>query len=78
VLWRTALDPAVGGDRTPTDGAVVLLPVPGTDGPDLLGVRITDGEGLWRTRLPAGTDRLAVVDHRLVASTGEGVLVGLG
>lgn len=77
-LWRTALDPDVGGDRTPTDGVVVLLPIPGDAGPQLLAVRIADGTGLWRVPLPAGTTGLAVVDHALVVATAGGDAVGLG
>jgi hypothetical protein len=78
LLWRTAVDPSVGGDRSPTDGVVVLLPVPGDAGPHLLAVRIADGTGLWRAPLPPGTTRLAVVDHVLVAGTADGGAVGLG
>lgn len=77
-LWRTALDPDVGGARTPTDGDVVLLPVPGDGGPQLLAARVADGTGLWRAPLPPGTTALAVVDRTLVAATEDGTLVGLG
>lgn len=77
-LWRTALDPDVEGDRTPTDGVVVLLPVPGDDGPQLLAVRIADGTGLWRAPLPPGTTGLAVVERTLVVATDDGTLIGLG
>jgi outer membrane protein assembly factor BamB len=75
--WRTQVDPRVH-DAALTDGRVVLLPVRDDDGAlQLAAHRVADGVVRWSTTLPPGTVSLAVVDHRLVASTG-GEVVGLG
>lgn len=76
-LWVAPVDAGATGGVPLTDGTAVLLPQR-TDGVlELVARRIADGAPLWRTEAPAGTRSLTVVDHHLVASTGEEV-VGLG
>ncbi|GAA2723104.1 outer membrane protein assembly factor BamB family protein [Cellulomonas aerilata] len=76
VRWRTPVDPGAAGAAV-TDGDVVVLPVRAYGGALLLvASRIADGTEVWRTRAPAGTVSLRVVDHTLVAVTADEV-VGL-
>ena len=78
-LWGTRVDPDATARAAPTDGEVVLLPVRADDGGalQLVATRVVDGTVEWRTELPSGTRRVAVVDHRLVAATDDEV-IGLG
>ena len=77
-LWRAQIASDVTQGSALVDGEVVLLPVrDGGTAVELAAVRIADGALLWRTGTPAGTVSLTVVDHRLIASTGDAV-VGLG
>ena len=77
-LWSAPVASGVTQGSALIDGEVVLLPVR-DDGTavQLVARRISDGTQLWRTGTPAGTVSLTVVDHNLVASTGDSV-VGLG
>jgi hypothetical protein len=76
-LWTSAVVPGVAGSSALTDGEVVLLPVRGVDGEVVLvALRIADAAEVWRSGTPAGTTGLTVVDHHLVAATGDEV-VGL-
>lgn len=77
-LWSAPVASGVTQGSALIDGEVVLLPVR-DDGTavQLVARRIADGAQLWRTGTPAGTVSLTVVDHHLVASTGDTV-VGLG
>ena len=77
-VWSAPIDSEVARDSALTDGEVLLLPERDTgDDVQLVARRIDDGATLWRTALPTGTVSLSVVDHHLVASTGDEV-VGLG
>ncbi|HMO11215.1 MAG TPA: PQQ-binding-like beta-propeller repeat protein, partial [Actinotalea sp.] len=75
--WRAAVEPGVATGAL-TDGEVVVLPEPASDGTLMLVARdVADGAERWRVPAPAGTTTLAVVAHQLVAATGD-VVVGLG
>ncbi|MCV2393385.1 PQQ-like beta-propeller repeat protein [Actinotalea sp. M2MS4P-6] len=77
VLWWVPVDTHVTHPAL-TDGQVVLLPVLADGGgEELVARRVLDGTQVWRAALPPSTVELTVVDHHLVASTGEEV-VGLG
>ncbi|MCL3859787.1 PQQ-binding-like beta-propeller repeat protein [Actinotalea sp. K2] len=76
-LWEASVEPAVTRESALTDGTVVVLPVRDAGALLLEARRIVDGEVVWRAGAPPGTVALAVVDHHLLASTGDEV-VGLG
>ncbi len=75
--WSAAVASGVRQGSALIDGDVVLLPVSEGRAVRLVARRIADGAETWRGWTPAGTVSLTVVDHRLVASTGDAV-VGLG
>lgn len=77
-LWRAPVASEVTRGSALIDGEIVLLPVhDGGAGVQLVARRIADGAEVWRTGTPSGTVSLTVVEHHLVASTGDAV-VGLG
>ncbi|HQY34819.1 MAG TPA: PQQ-binding-like beta-propeller repeat protein [Actinotalea sp.] len=78
VLWSTPVASAVTRGSALVDGEVVLVPVrDGAAAVELVAHRISDGTEVWRTGTPAGTLSLTVVDHHLVAATGDAI-VGMG
>ena len=54
-----------------------MLPVREDGVLHLVAHRVADGTVAWRAPAPAGTVAVTVVDHRLIASTGDEV-IGLG
>lgn len=76
-LWRTPVADGVVPSSALTDGDVVLLPWRRGDGAlVVVARRLADAAEVWRSEAPAGTGLLTVVDHHLVAATGDAV-VGL-
>jgi outer membrane protein assembly factor BamB len=72
VLWRAPTAAAV--DPVPlTDGAVVLLPVPGRGTTDLAAFGLADGLEAWRTPLPPGTRLLVPAGGAVVVLARDGV-----
>ena len=72
VRWRVPTAAAV--DPVPlTDGALVLLPVPGQGSTDLAAVGLADGLEAWRTPLPGGTRLLVPADGAVVVLARDGV-----